>query len=103
MQSCGERLLEAHEQIPRPELAAMRMTRELQIKTRGRRSRRRARLMSEQYLRRRVRRSPPERGNRIAALLGIEMMRAEVRHAGYHEWRALVSHDDMLVQQHVQS
>ncbi len=48
MQAGRERLLKAHEQIPRPELAAVRVTGELQIEAGRGCRRRRARLMREQ-------------------------------------------------------
>ena len=99
MQSCGERLLESYKEIPGPELAAVRMTRELQIEARRCCRGSRTRLMCEQDLRCCVRRGSPECGNRIAALLGIEMMRAVVRHASHDESCALVPHNDVLIQQ----
>src|SRR5436190_18141626 len=57
MESRDERLLQAHEKIPRPELAAVRVPGELQLVARGFRERRRARLMGEEHLRRVARRA----------------------------------------------
>ena len=87
MQPGSERLLEAHEQIPRPELAAVRVPRELQIEAGGGRRSRGAWLMGEQYLRPRIGRRTPKRGDRVTALLWIEMVRAVVGHARDDQWR----------------
>src|ERR1700733_14398016 len=101
MQPGRERLLKAYEQIPGPELAAMGVPRELQIEARGVRSRGRTRLVSEKDLRARIRRRAKECGSRITALLGIKMMRAVVGYAGDHQGSPSVSHDDVLVQEHM--
>src|SRR6185312_15745402 len=82
MQPGGERLLEPHEQIPRPELAAVRVTRELQIEARRRGGRCRARLMSEQQLCTCAKRRAREGRAGIAALSRVEHVSAVVRHAG---------------------
>ena len=98
MQTCGERLLESHEQIPGPELSAVCMSRQLQIKARIRRRGRRARLMCEQYFHGRIQGSTRERSNGIATLRGIEVMGTKVRHSRENQRCPSVPHDHMLIQ-----
>src|SRR5262245_2150468 len=56
-----EWLLETHEEHPRPELTAVRVSRELQIEARSSRGCRAARLMCQQYLRAGIWRRASER------------------------------------------
>jgi hypothetical protein len=100
MQAGRERLLEPYEQIPRPELSAVRMPGKLKIETRAGRRRGGTRLVGEEYAGCRVRRRSPQRGHGVTPLLGIEMMRAEVRYSGDHEGRTSMPNDDVLIQKH---
>jgi len=103
MQTGRERLLEPYEQVPRPELPTVRMPGKLEVETRGGRRGGGTRLMSEQDSRCRIGRRTQERGHGVAALLGIEMMRAEVRYPGDYQGRPSVPNDHVLIQKHAQS
>ena len=103
MQTGRERLLEPYEQVPRPELPTVRMPGKLEVESRGGRRRGGPRLMSEQDSRSRIGRRTQERGHGVAALCGIEMMRAVVRYSGDYKGRPSVPNDDVLIQKHAQS
>src|ERR1700722_17852396 len=100
MQARGKRLLEPYEQIPGPELAAMSVPRKLQIEAGLNRRARRARLVGEKNLHGGIRGGTRERRRGITALLGIEMMGAEVGHPSQNQWLAVMPYHDMLVEQH---
>ena len=102
MKSGSERLLQAHEKIPRQELAAVRMARELQVIAGRRRGERRSRLMREQQPDRGVSGSTWIARGGIAALRGIEMMRAVIGDARHDDLRAFMLQHDVLVQQNAQ-
>src|SRR5258706_405339 len=96
LESRGERLLQAHEEVPRPELAAMGMSRELQLVAGLRCVARGAALVGEENFGGPLRR-PARGGLRIAAMRGIEVMRRPVRDAGDRERRAVVIEHHVLV------
>src|SRR6185437_7682007 len=103
MQPCGKRLLKTHKQIPRPELTTMSVTGELQVKARASGSGGGARLVGQEDFCSGVFRGARECGSRIAALRGIEVMRAVVRDSGHDQRRSFVFHHDVLIQEDVQT
>src|SRR5690348_11607601 len=98
----GEGLLQADEQVPWPELPAVRVTGELQVVAGSGRRTRGARLVREEHLHgvgRRAAHGTP----RVAAVRGIEVMRRVVGDAGDGERGAAVLEQHVLVQQHVRA
>ncbi len=102
IQPRDERLLQAHQEIPRPELPAVRVPGELQLVACGFRERSGARLVGEQNLRRVLRR-PFRRCARIALVRGIVMVGGVVRDAGHRQRRPVVIQDDVLVDEHARA
>src|SRR5882724_9231002 len=103
MQPGSERLLEAHEQVPRPELPPVRVTGQLQIVTGccGRRGR--TGLMREEDFCARVLGCTRESRCRIAALCRVEVMGAVVSYAGDDQRFSVVGHDRVLIEQDLEA
>src|SRR3954454_7495948 len=100
VQARGKRLLQLDEEIPREELTAVRVARQLQVEARGGGSRCRTWLMCEQELYARTRGSAGQSSHRVAALGLVEMMRAVIGDTGDDDVRAPVLEHHMLVHQH---
>ena len=97
-----ERLLEPDEEIPRQELAAVRMTGQLQVEAGAVCRSGRARLMREQHFGTCVARRAGECCVRVAAMRCVVVMGAEIGDAREHERCALVVEDDVLVDENVE-
>ena len=82
MQPGGERLLQADEEVPGQELAAVGVTAELEVEARGLRRGGAARLVREQDSQCGAGRAADERGARIAGLVAVEVAGAEIGDTG---------------------
>ena len=85
MQPRGERLLQANEEIPRQELAAVGVAGELQVEAGGGCSGRAARLVREDDAHRSVGRAAGERAGGVADVGAVEVAGAEVGDAADDE------------------
>src|SRR6185437_8937198 len=79
------------------------MTRKLQVEPRARRRRRAARLMGEEDARGGICGRARQCCYRVAAVRGIEVMRAEIGHPSDDDARAAVGNHDVLVHENAQS
>ena len=100
MQTRGERLLQPCEEVPRPELAAVGMARELKMEAPSYGRHRTARLVCEQQPQGRAERRAMTRGLGIAAMGDVEVVCAVVGDASNHNVIAIVPQHDMFVEQH---
>src|SRR5688500_11929177 len=99
--SC-KRLLQSNEEVPRPELAAVCVSRELQVKSRLQRSGRGSWLMRQQNSHDIVRCT----GNGcrgIAAMRFIKVVSAVIRDPGNYQRVVVMPEDHVLIEQHVYS
>src|SRR5262245_28996070 len=102
MQPGGERLLVAHEVIPRPKLPAMSVARQLHIETGGSGCRCRPWLMRQQDANGVLGRAL-QRGRRVTAMHVMKVMRAEIGDTCQHESGTGVLQHDVLVEQNVET
>ena len=98
IQPSSERLLQSNEEIPRPELPAVRVAGELQLKARLQRGCGGSRLMRQQNSHDIIW-SRGNGGRGIAAVRFIEMMSAVIRDSGDHQRAVVVLQDHMLIEQ----
>src|ERR1700722_9503272 len=103
LESGYKRLLQTHEEIPRQELPAVRMSGQLQREARLRCFRRTTRLVGQQQAEPDVDGCAKHGFGRVAAMRGVEAPRAVVGHAGHDRARAIMLHHNMLVHQYGQS
>ena len=95
MQPRRKRLLEAHEEIPRHELAAVRMPGKLEIVACGLRGQGRARLVGEQHAD--CIRGAGDRVSGMAGMRRVEAAGIEIGDAGHDHLRAVVLKNDVFI------
>ncbi|MCY1478288.1 hypothetical protein D9M68_117060 [compost metagenome] len=99
-QSGGVRLLHRHEQVPRPELAAVGMAGQLQVETGFRRGGSGAWLVRQQHARPGVCRGAGDGAVRVAAVAFVEAAGGVVGHAAEYQRVAVVLQHHVFVHQH---
>src|SRR5512141_3253756 len=100
LEAGGERLLEAHEEVPGQKLSTVRVSGQLQMESGVRGDERGARLVRKEYPGARAFRGAGSGCTRVAAMRRIEMMRTVVGDAGDYQQGTFVLQDDMFVDEH---
>src|SRR6185436_20412215 len=98
VQPGGERLLQANEEVPGQELAAVRVARELEVEAGRLGGGGAARLVREQKANG-AGRAAGERGHRVARRGPVEVGGAEIGDAGHDEPRVAAADDGVLVEE----